>query len=72
MVKYLVNFFRWAPLTTIINNKVSIPGVANLRLFEGLFVAIVKCTRVPFSFLCYNIFKNYYHSVYVSKCLLNY
>ena len=42
-----------------------VSGVANLRLashmrlFEGLFVALDKCTRVPFTFLCYYIFKNY-------------
>ena len=46
-------------------------GVANVRLFEGLFVALDKCTRVPFSFLCYCILKNYYRSECVSKCLLN-
>ena len=53
-------------------------GVANLRLashmrlFEGLFVALNKCTRVPFSFLCYYILKNYYRPVCVLKFLLNY
>ena len=49
-----------------------ITGGVNLRLFEGLFVALDKCTRVLFSFLCYYIFKNYYRSICVSKCLLNY
>ena len=29
---------------------------SQMRLFEGLFVALDKCTRVPFSFLCYYIF----------------
>ena len=33
-----------------------VSGVANLRLFEGLFAALDECTRVPFSFLCYYIF----------------
>jgi hypothetical protein len=47
----------------------SIAGVANLRLashmrlFEGLFVALDICSRVPFSYLCYYIFKNQYRSV---------
>ena len=54
------------------------PGVTNLRLvshmrlFERLFVALDKCTQFPFSFLCYYIFKIYYRSICVSKCLLNY
>ena len=57
--------------------QTSLAGVTNLRLvshmllFEGLFVALDKYTRVPFSFLCYCIFKNYYRSICVSKCLLN-
>ena len=44
------------------NYKISSTGVTTLRLashmrlFEGLFVALDKCTRVLFSFLCYYIF----------------
>ena len=41
-----------------------------MRLFEGLFVALNKCTRVPFQFLCYYVFKNYYRSVCVSYVYL--
>ena len=48
----------------------SIPGVANLRLFEGLSVALDKCTRIPFSCLRYYILKHYHRSVCVLKCLL--
>ena len=75
IVNHVVNFLnedrsKWK------NNAAGIityrPGVANLRLFEKLFVALDKCTRFPFSFLCYYILKNYYRSVCVSKCLLNY
>ena len=64
---YFKNIFHgfWdAPYTTA--------GVVNLRLFEELFLALDKCTRVPFSFLCYHLFKNDYRSECVSKCLLNY
>ena len=56
---------------------VSIAGVANLRLashrqlFEGLFVALDKCPRVPFSFLCYHISKNHYRSVCISFVYLH-
>ena len=36
-----------------------------MRLFEGLSVALDKCTRIPFSFLCYYILKHYYRCIYV-------
>ena len=77
--------FRVQPVTELVRKKGKEferfdyrSGVANLRLashmrlFEGLFVTLYKCTRVPFSFLCYYIFKNHYRSLCVSKCLLNY
>ena len=55
--------------------SIYITGVANLQLtshmclYKGLFVALDKFTRVPFLFLCYYIFKNYYHSVCVSTVI---
>ena len=49
----LMRDFRKLRLTIYFESY--IPGVSNLRLFEGLFVALDKFTRVPFSFLCYYI-----------------
>ena len=55
IIKYIFDAF--------VINESNIPGVANLRLashmrlFEGLFVDLDKCTRVPFSFLFIIFFK---------------
>jgi hypothetical protein len=59
-------------ISSPITGEANLRLASHMRLFEGLFVVLDKLSRVPFSFLCYYIFKNYYSSVCVSKYLLNY
>ena len=52
--------FPYIPVHLIFFRGKNIPGVTKLRFtshmrHEGLSVALDKCTRIPFSFLCYYV-----------------
>ena len=68
VTRWFVNVFRTLCYMAGVTN---LRLLSHMRLFQALFVTLDKCTRVPFSFLCFYTLKNY-RSICVSKCILNY